>query len=68
MEYSFSKLRITPHRFKNNFEALAQIGVTYDGGVHRPTFGYEYLQAHNWFQEQNITVGLEFRQSKVPPP
>ena len=58
MNYS---LRIDESRFKTNFEALAQIGATSDGGVHRPTFSDAHLQARDWFHETVTQSGLGFR-------
>ncbi|MGB8647408.1 MAG: Zn-dependent hydrolase [Anaerolineae bacterium] len=54
-------LRINPERFREDFDALAQIGSTGDGGVHRPTFGEAHLAARAWFRQQIEKAGLEFR-------
>jgi hypothetical protein len=50
----FDNLRINPERFRTNFESLSQIGMTENGGIHRPTFSSAHLQARKWFQEQVI--------------
>ncbi len=54
-------LRISPARLRADFDALAQIGATGDGGVHRPTFSEAHLAARKWFREQIENAGLEFR-------
>jgi N-carbamoyl-L-amino-acid hydrolase len=65
VNHTTHKLRINPHRFESNFEALSQIGVTYDGGVHRPTFSHEHLHARSWFRERINSTGLEYRQDSA---
>ncbi|MBI3740357.1 MAG: Zn-dependent hydrolase [Chloroflexi bacterium] len=55
------ELHIDPARLKFNFDALAQIGATGDGGVHRPTFSDAHLSARKWFRAQIENAGLEFR-------
>ena len=52
---------INAERFKINFEALAQIGATPEGGVHRPTFSPAHLQAREWFRQQAQNAGLDFQ-------
>jgi beta-ureidopropionase / N-carbamoyl-L-amino-acid hydrolase len=54
-------LRINPDRFKANFDALAQIGATVEGGVHRPTFNPAHLQSRDWFHQQAQNAGLDFQ-------
>jgi N-carbamoyl-L-amino-acid hydrolase len=56
-----SNLRINSERMLAAFEELAQIGVTADGGVNRPTFSDAHLAARRWFREQIESAGLEFR-------
>jgi beta-ureidopropionase / N-carbamoyl-L-amino-acid hydrolase len=46
-------------RFQEDFEALARIGSTGDGGVHRPTFSEAHLAARAWFRERAETDGLQ---------
>jgi N-carbamoyl-L-amino-acid hydrolase len=45
-------LTINAKRFLQDFEALASIGSTGDGGIHRPTFSTAHLAARAWFQER----------------
>jgi beta-ureidopropionase / N-carbamoyl-L-amino-acid hydrolase len=54
-------LRINPHRFRQDFLALAAIGATPAGGVDRPTFSPAHLQARAWFARQVKEAGLELR-------
>ena len=53
-------LRIDADRLKTDFDALAKIGCTNDGGVNRPALGEAHLAARAWFREQIETAGLEF--------
>ncbi|MCP4542021.1 MAG: M20 family metallo-hydrolase [Chloroflexi bacterium] len=55
----YSTLRIDPDRFLARFEALAKIGATPGGGVHRPAFSDAHLSARRWFLEQAEQIGLE---------
>jgi len=57
-------LLITPDRFKADFDALAQIGATGDGGVNRPALSEAHLEARRWFlaracciANRNLTQG-----------
>lgn len=61
MRDSFLSLRINEERFRTNFESLASIGATSDGGVHRPTFSEAHLQARQWLCERAGRAGLEVR-------
>ncbi len=54
-------LRINSERLRADFEALAEIGATGDGGVHRPALGEAHLAARAWFRQQIEAAGLEFR-------
>lgn len=54
-------LQINADRMRADFDALAQIGATGDGGVHRPTFSDAHLSAREWFRAQIEKAGLEFR-------
>jgi N-carbamoyl-L-amino-acid hydrolase len=54
-------LRINSDRMLTAFNALASIGATGDGGVHRPTFSEAHLAARKWLREQIENAGLEFR-------
>ena len=46
------------NRFRDDFNALAKIGSTGDGGVHRPTFSPAHLAAQAWFRERARSAGL----------
>jgi N-carbamoyl-L-amino-acid hydrolase len=59
MNETLSALRVNGERFRANFEALAAIGATPDGGVHRPALGDAHLKARRWFLEQAEQAGLE---------
>lgn len=61
MNKSLSALRINNERFRANFETLATIGATPDGGVHRPALSDAHLEARRWFLEQAEQAGLEPR-------
>ena len=54
-------LSINPQRLQEDFEALAQIGATGDGGVDRPTFSPAHLQAREWFAQRICQSDLELR-------
>lgn len=51
-------LYINEPRFRQNFEALAQIGAIGDGGVHRPALSADHLRARQWFVERAEQAGL----------
>jgi N-carbamoyl-L-amino-acid hydrolase len=61
MNSSHLGLQINAERFRANFEALATIGATPHGGVHRPAFGEAHLEARRWFLETAKQAGLETR-------
>jgi N-carbamoyl-L-amino-acid hydrolase len=46
---------------REDFDALAAIGATQDGGVDRPSFGDAHLAARRWFLERAAAAGLETR-------
>lgn len=52
-------LLINEKRFKDNFDALAEIGSTGDGGVHRPALGEAHLQARRWLATRAAGYGLQ---------
>lgn len=52
-------LLINPDRFKHNFDALAQIGSTGDGGVNRPALTPANLEARHWYLARIAEAGLE---------
>lgn len=58
---SFSALRINPDRFLADFQDLARIGATGDGGVHRPALSKAHLASREWFLNQIQAGGLESR-------
>ena len=58
---NLANLRINAERFEANFNALAQIGATNDGGVHRPTFSPAHLQSRGWFRQRTHKAGLDFQ-------
>ncbi|HJS28074.1 MAG TPA: Zn-dependent hydrolase [Anaerolineales bacterium] len=53
-------LSINPSRFREHFEALAVIGATGDGGVHRPALSEAHLSARRWFKDLILADGFEF--------
>ncbi|MBN1147147.1 MAG: Zn-dependent hydrolase [Anaerolineales bacterium] len=55
-------MQINSQRFHDDFEALAQIGASGDGGVHRPSFSEAHLAARAWLRGRIQEAGLEFRQ------
>lgn len=52
---------INPDRFRNDFDALAQIGSTGDGGVNRPALSEAHLEARRWWIARAAEAGLETR-------
>ena len=54
-------LRVDEDRLRADFDALAQIGATGDGGVHRPALSEAHLAARTWFRGRIAAAGLEFR-------
>lgn len=54
-------LRVDAARLRSDFDALASIGGTAEGGVHRPTFSEAHLDARAWFLERAAAAGLETR-------
>lgn len=61
MNETLSKLRIDASRLQANFNALAEIGSTGDGGVHRPALSEAHLAAREWFRQKVLAAGLEFK-------
>ena len=53
--------RIDPERFLADFEELAAIGATPDGGVDRPAFSEAHLEARLWLLNQAVKAGLPTR-------
>src|SRR5919201_385838 len=54
-------LRVDAARLRSDFDALASIGGTAEGGVDRPTFSEAHLDARAWFLERAAAAGLETR-------
>src|SRR5919198_4318786 len=54
-------LRVDADRLRSDFDALASIGGTAEGGVDRPTFSEAHLDARAWFLERAAAAGLETR-------
>ena len=54
-------LLINSGRFKDDFDTLAQIGSTGDGGVHRPALSEAHLEARHWFLARAAEASLETR-------
>lgn len=54
-------IRIDAERLLADFEQLATIGRTPEGGVCRPTFSDAHLRARAWFLERAALAGLETR-------
>ena len=61
MKHDWQQLRINPDRLKTDFDALALIGSTGNGGVHRPALGDAHLAAREWYRNIVEAAGLEFR-------
>ncbi len=54
-------MRVDADRMREDFEALAAIGATGNGGVSRPSLGHAHLAARQWFLERAAAAGLETR-------
>lgn len=52
---------VNAERLRSDFDALAAIGATADGGVRRTTFSDSYFAARAWFCERAAAAGLETR-------
>jgi hydantoinase/carbamoylase family amidase len=55
---AYSHLRVDADRLKTDFEELAQIGATPEGGVNRLALSPEDLRARAWFAERTEAAGL----------
>lgn len=53
--------RVDGDRMREDFEALARIGATPEGGVSRPTFSDAHFAARKWFLARAEAEGLETR-------
>lgn len=65
MTNGIQSLRINEDRFKYDFEALAKIGRTIEGGVHRPALSEAHLLARDWFCERILEAGLEIHRDSA---
>lgn len=54
-----SAVRINSQRFRDNFYALAAVGATPEGGVHRPALSGAHQAARRWFLDTARQAGLE---------
>lgn len=61
MTYTLKNLTINTHRLYEDFEALAEIGATVDGGVSRLALSNEDLEARAWLADQFEAAGLMVR-------
>ena len=61
MNESPSDLRVNSERLRANFEALAAIRATPDGGIHRPALSDAHLEARRWLLERAEQTGLDTR-------
>ena len=52
-------LRVDVDRLRSDFDALAGIGATPDGGLERTTFSDAHLAARTWLHERARAAGLE---------
>lgn len=48
-------------RLRSDFDSLAEIGSTGDGGVNRPALGPAHREARAWFLERANAAGIETR-------
>lgn len=53
--------RVDADRMREDFEALARIGATPEGGISRPTFSDAHLAARKWFLGRAEASGLDAR-------
>ncbi len=58
-------LRINGERLLGDLAALAQIGGTPEGGVHRPALSEADLEARRWFRARAREEGFEIRQDGI---
>lgn len=55
-------LKINDHRLHQDIEALSQIGKTPEGGVSRLAMSEADVEGREWFRQQVIKEGFEFKQ------
>lgn len=53
--------RVDGDQMRQDFEALARIGATPEGGVNRPTFSDAHFGARRWFLARAEAAGLDTR-------
>ncbi len=58
-------LTLNADRFKKDFDALAEIGATGDGGVNRPCWSEAHLEAQRWWLARAAEAGLETRRDSA---
>jgi len=56
---TMTELSINTDRLLNDFEELAEIGATLDGGVSRLALSNEDLEARSWFADKIEAIGLQ---------
>ena len=61
MDPRHAALRVNADRLQERFDALATIGGTPDGGVHRPALSVDHLRARRWFLDEARAIGLQTR-------
>lgn len=54
-------IRVDAERLRRDFDALAAIGATSQGGVDRPALSEAHLEARAWFREQIAADGFDLR-------
>ncbi len=59
MDAPDAALRVNADRLRARFDALAAIGGTPDGGVHRPALGADHLRARQWFLDEARAIELQ---------
>ena len=61
MDDSRAALRVNAERLRARFDALASMGATGDGGVHRPALSHDHLRARSWFLDEARGAGFDTR-------
>ena len=60
MALDLTRLRVDRGRLRNHFEALARIGATPEGGVHRPALGEADTKGREWLRERIEQAHLDY--------
>src|SRR3954470_17521510 len=55
----YTNVRVDEARLRGDFDALAAIGATPEGGVDRPALGAAHLEARRWFLDRARAAGLK---------